>query len=108
MHYTQYKKLPNRLRLFRVQKNLKPKDVAEILGLKFTSQVSQWEAGKSLPTLISAFKLAGAYGVLAEDLYLDLFHKAREEIAPKVREVYDRVNRRTTQVSTGAGEVLTK
>ena len=108
MLYKQYKKVPNRLRLIRVQKNLKPKDVAEILGLKFTSQLSQWEAGRSIPTLISALRLAGAYGVLVEDLYLDLFHKVREEIAPKVREVYVRVERRTRTVSTAAGEVLTK
>lgn len=100
MHYAEYKKIPNRLRMFRLERNLRPKDVAEILGLKFTSQLSQWESGKSLPTLISAFKLAGTYHVVVEDLYRPLFNKAREEIAPKMREVYDRVERRAAQIST--------
>ena|ERR1051326_2085566 len=108
MNYTQYKKLPNRLRLIRTEKHLKPKDVAEILGLKFTSQLSQWESGRSMPTLISALRLAGAYRVMVEDLYLPLFRKTREEIAPKAQEVYDRVHGRTASESTGANAGLTK
>ena len=94
--------------MFRIQKNLKPKDVAEILGMKFTSQLSQWETGRSMPTLISAFKLAGAYHVMIEDLYLPLFRKTREEIGPKVQEVYERVHRRAASTSTGTDDVLMK
>jgi len=78
------------------------------LGLKFTSQLSQWESGRSIPTVISAFKLAGAYHVMVEELYLPLFHKTREEIAPTVQEVYDRVHRRAASTSTGTREILTQ
>ena len=107
MHYPEYKKLPNRLRVIRKEKNLKPKDVAEIMGLRFTSQLSQWESGRSMPTLISAFRLARAYGVIAEDLFIDHFHKAGEEITPKAAKVYERVRREAAQISTGSKEILT-
>ncbi|MBI1805092.1 MAG: helix-turn-helix transcriptional regulator [Ignavibacteriae bacterium] len=108
MLYAEYKKIPNKLRKCRLAKRLKPDEVAEILGLKYTSQISQWETGASLPTLVNAFKLAGLYKVFVEDLYFDLMHKTREEVTARAQEVYDRREREGRPISTAGMESVTE
>jgi|SRR5467141_2441032 len=90
MLYSQYKKIPNRLRMTRIARGLKPGVVAEIMGLKYSSKISSWETGASMPTLVNVFKLAGLYKVMVDDLFFDLMHETRKEITGKAREVYTR------------------
>ncbi|MDO8577790.1 MAG: helix-turn-helix transcriptional regulator [Dehalococcoidales bacterium] len=102
-----YKQIPNRLRKCRIARNLKPGVVAEIMGLKYTSQISQWETGASLPTLVNAFKLAGVYKVFVEDLFFDLMHKTREEITARAQTVDEHREQEAQLISTAGSEYLT-
>jgi len=95
-----YKMLPNRLRKCRIERNLKPQAVAEIMGLKQTGMISRWENGSALPTLVNAFKLAGVYKVFVEDLFFDLMHRTREEMTSRAQEVLTGRDCRSRTIST--------
>ena len=90
MQYSEYKKIPNKLRKCRIAREIKPELAAEILGFKRTSKISSWETGASMPTLVNAFKLAGLYHVMVDELFFDLMHETRKEITAKAGEVYSR------------------
>lgn len=89
MHYAEYKKIPNGLRQKRLEYGFKQKQVAEILGLKNSTKISRWENGACLPTLITAFKLAGLYSVFVEDIFFDLMDVVRTEVKASAREVLE-------------------
>lgn len=74
------KRPPNNLRRYRKQAGLQQNQVAEMLGLKSTSLISRWENGFSYPDLINAFRLALAYGITVDALYLDLRESIEEDM----------------------------
>ena len=108
MQYAEYKKIPNRLRKCRIARNMRPEVVAEIMGLKYTSQLSQWESGKTVPALVNVFKLAGVYKVFVEDLYYDTWDKIRNEVTLKAQEVFERRRLEGRPISTEGAESLAK
>jgi transcriptional regulator with XRE-family HTH domain len=65
--------IANRLRKYRKQMGYDQKLVARKLGLKCTSQISRWEEGKSMPSVINLLKLSIIYCRLPTDLYLDIY-----------------------------------
>ena len=68
-----YKKILNRLRKFRKQMGYTQLEVALKLGHKCTSQISRWEEGLAMPSVINLFKLSIIYSRLPTDLYLDTY-----------------------------------
>jgi transcriptional regulator with XRE-family HTH domain len=70
----------NNLRYYRKKAKLQQEEVAEILGLKYTSLISRWEKSFSYPDLINALKLAITYGVTVDDLYSGLRESITEDI----------------------------
>ena len=86
MDYANLGKIPNLLRKYRKVKGLKEKDVARLLGLRSPSRISRWEKGACLPSLASALRLAGLYGVMVDALFSDLSDSLRKEIRTRGNE----------------------
>ena len=80
MDYANLRKIPNLLRKYRKVRGLKEKDVARMLRLRSPSRISRWEKGASLPSLASALRLAGLYGVMVDALFSDLADCLRKDI----------------------------
>lgn len=78
-----HKIILNRLRKFRKQMGYSQKDVSIMLGHKCTSQVSRWEEGLSMPSIINLFKLSVIYSRLPTDLYLDLYLNLKRALSEK-------------------------
>lgn len=75
-----YKKIPNDLKFHRIRQELWQKDVAAKLGLKDTALLSRWENGDSLPSLVSAARLAVLYQTSLDDLFAGLLRTVKGEI----------------------------
>ena len=80
MNYKQYKNTPNLLRKYRKASGLREKDVAKILGLKSSNELTRWENGENIPTIINALKLSILYRVFIEALFMMHARNLREEI----------------------------
>ena len=80
MQHNEYKSILNSLRKIRMERMLDQLQVATALGISSTTKLSRWESGKTLPSLVNAFRLAGLYHVLVEDLFKELYDKIREEV----------------------------
>jgi len=72
-------RIPNRLRKFRKAVGFSQKEVAKRLGLESTSQISRWEKGICLPSLLNIFKLALLYRTMVDALFIDLRNSLKEE-----------------------------
>lgn len=88
MSTTDHKRLPQRyalnaLKPYRKARGLSQRDVARILGLRSSSQISRWETGATPPSLLNAMKLAVLYRALVDALFIDLRHMLQEEIYRK-------------------------
>jgi len=57
--------------------------VANILGVVSSSQVSRWERGERLPTLKHSLQLSVLYKRLVTDLFFDVFDEEREKLIKK-------------------------
>lgn len=71
----------NNLWICRKKVGLPQKSVARLLGHHTTSPISEYETGRWLPNLRTAFKLAAIYNVLPTDLYADLYQDVLAEVA---------------------------
>ena len=89
MQYEQYRTTPNGLRKHRKICGLKQKDIAHILGHKSASRLSQWEKGRSIPSLVSAFKLAILCRTMVDSLFNDLYRKLRNEMRVAERNYFE-------------------
>jgi transcriptional regulator with XRE-family HTH domain len=78
---TIHKFLPNCLRKYRRAAGFKQKDVACILGLKTSGELSRWENSLSLPELQNVFRLAILYRTMVDTLFIDLRILLIEEVA---------------------------
>src|SRR5438128_2578463 len=65
---------------YRKRMKLTQFQVARLLGWKNTKGVGQIEAGYSLPTLMTAFKLSVIYRAPVEFLFKDNYEKLRQHI----------------------------
>ena len=70
----------NRIRRYRAERELSQKDIAYLLGLKTTSQISRYERGKSLPDTRNFIKIGIICRRPSEFLYPELMRKLREVI----------------------------
>jgi len=70
----------NRLWIARKKAGLAQKSVARLLGHHSKSPISEYETGRLLPSLLTAFKLAYIYDIALHDLYPQLHEKASEEV----------------------------
>ena len=59
---------------------LPQKSVAKLLGHRSTSVISEYENGKLLPSLATAFRLAAVYDRPVTDLYPELYRQIQEEV----------------------------
>lgn len=84
-----YKNIPNCLRKYRRARDLKQKDVAEILGLKSASMISRWEKGVCLPNPLNVFKLAILYQTMADALFINIIRLLRKELFKRKKEVLE-------------------
>lgn len=77
------KHIPNRLRKHRRVKKLDQFEVAYLLNLNGTCQVSRWEQGQAMPSAKNLLKLYVIYGSLIEEMYFDLIQEYKAEIERK-------------------------
>ncbi len=73
--------IPNRLRKYRKANRYTQRDVANLLGLTGTCQLSRWEQGLSIPSFENLLKLSIIYKTLTEELYYDLRQELCKEIS---------------------------
>jgi DNA-binding XRE family transcriptional regulator len=70
----------NKLWIARKKVGLGQKSVARLLGHKSTSPISEYETGRILPNLHTAFKLAIIYNTPLPDLYQTLYSQVEQEV----------------------------
>src|SRR6266851_517318 len=70
----------NRLWIARKKVGLGQKSVARMLGYKSTSPISEYETGRLIPSLRTAFKLAILYNLPLQELYAPLYGEVEQEI----------------------------
>jgi transcriptional regulator with XRE-family HTH domain len=62
----------NKLKEFRLSKNLTQNQVAALLGFHTNERISKWESGTKMPSVSNLFLLSMIYEVHPKDLYPDL------------------------------------
>ena len=72
--------LPNQLRRYRLKRNLRLRDVADLTGQSSVSHISHWEKGRKLPSLENSLRLALAIQCPVEILFIELFNQLKNEI----------------------------
>ncbi len=80
MDYQRYRSIPNKLRDYRKARNLTQEQVASALNLKNKTLIARWERQRSIPNLITAFRLSALYQVSVDELFHETADKVREEI----------------------------
>jgi transcriptional regulator with XRE-family HTH domain len=70
----------NRLWIARKKAGLPQKAVARLLGYRSTSPISEYETGRLLPNLRTAFKLAIIYNTPLPGLYAPLYQDVAGEL----------------------------
>ncbi len=87
-----HRKFPNALWRYRRRAALSQEDVAELAGYLASSDISRFEHGERLPSLLMALKLEIIYRTPVAFLYQDLYLRLRETI--RAREAELRARRR--------------
>lgn len=73
------RQIPNRLRKQRLIHGYSQVEIAKMLGLKSSNQVSLWEKGDRTPCLEHIIHLSIIYNVLIEELYFEFLKCKRQE-----------------------------
>jgi len=74
MNYTEYKRIPNKLRESREALGLSQIKVARLLQLQDNTLISRWEKGESIPSLVNACKLCSLYNLSLDIVFESLLH----------------------------------
>jgi transcriptional regulator with XRE-family HTH domain len=69
---SQAAKVPNQIRYYRLKAGMTQRRLGRLVG-KRRSVISDWERGKSFPTVPNLFRLAKALSTLGETLYAGLY-----------------------------------
>ena len=77
------KPVDNRIWKYRHICNLSQQEIGRLLEYKTTSQISNWEKGKKLPTLINAIRLSQILHTTVEVLFPGLVQYLKNEIEAK-------------------------
>ncbi len=72
--------MPNHIRRYRKQRNLRLRDVAKMVGIRDGPQISLWEAGARAPSLENALKLSAALNCPVEVLFADHFRAVKADV----------------------------
>jgi len=80
-------KIKNRLRLYRKNRGMTQGEVAHIIGHPSPAQVSRWERGERIPSLLYALRLSALYQRLVNDLFFDIFDEERADVFARLREL---------------------
>ena len=83
-------KIKNRLRLYRKNRGMTQGEVAYIIGHPSPAQVSRWERGERIPSLMYALRLSALYQRLVNDLFFDFFDEERGHVFTRLRELEKR------------------
>lgn len=86
MKTTPSKRIPNRLRKYRLEAGLPAELVANIIGLSSTDRLIRWEKGLALPSVENLFRLRVLYKRSCEQLFLDLFQDLKDETTTRMNE----------------------
>jgi transcriptional regulator with XRE-family HTH domain len=78
-------RIQNRLWSARKATGLTQYQVARLLGYKTSTQISRWEKGLQMPSVVDLMKLSAIYRRLANDLMFDLYHSVKTEIDQQIR-----------------------
>jgi transcriptional regulator with XRE-family HTH domain len=73
-------KIKNRIALYRRRLALSQRRVATLLGYSDSTTLSVYESGRSMPSLVLAFRLSIALRVPVEFLYPELYDSLRNQI----------------------------
>ncbi len=83
---------PNRLWSYRHRLGLSQRRVAELVGYLTQSDISRFERGERLPSLVMAMKIEIVYGPPISFLFPDLYGRLREAIRAKADEARSRTS----------------
>jgi transcriptional regulator with XRE-family HTH domain len=79
------KRVPNKLKGYRKSFGLTQIDVAEILDLSHSGNISRWETGEILPSLIHLCQLSLLYKVDLINLYPEIFDVMSKDMQERIR-----------------------
>ena len=88
---SRHRHIRNRLRMHRRMHRLRQRDVARILGLQSTAQLSQWENGLAMPGGVQLIKLGILYGTFPNELYFEYYQELKAEIKARQHELSDTI-----------------
>lgn len=77
-------RFPNRIKEIRVSLGYTQKEVAELLELAHSGNISRWEKGLVLPSLIHLIELSILYQTTIEYVYPDMWLIIKKDIEAKV------------------------
>ena len=83
-------KIKNRIALYRRRMGLSQRRVATLVGYRDSSTLSVYESGRSMPSLVIAFRLGIVLRVPVEFLFPELYESLRHQI----RRQEERLDRR--------------
>jgi transcriptional regulator with XRE-family HTH domain len=79
-HRRRHKTFPNRLWKYRTRMGFTQRRVAEILGYHSSTDLSHYEHGRKVPSLVTALKLEVVYRVPVAFLFPDLYHELKGQL----------------------------
>lgn len=88
MEGSSFRRYPNRIKQFRLEKGLTQRELARVLGYKSVSSLSHMEAGKKLPSIRTAIKLEIALQRFIGDIFPRLYRETRTPVARRREKLY--------------------
>jgi transcriptional regulator with XRE-family HTH domain len=72
--------LPNQIRRYRLKRNLRLRDVADLTGQSCVAHISHWEKGRKSPSLKNCLRLSLAIQCPVEILFIEQFNQLKKEM----------------------------
>ena len=79
-HRRRRQTFPNRLWKYRTRMGFTQRQVAEILGYHSSADLSHYEHGRKVPSLVTALKLEVVYRVPVAFLFPELYHELKDQL----------------------------
>jgi transcriptional regulator with XRE-family HTH domain len=86
------RKLPNYLRTWRKRSGLSQKEVAFLLGCRYSNKVSHYERFTRQPNLETVFACEALFGVPARELFAGMYQKVEETIRQRGQILVEKLN----------------
>lgn len=92
-------RFPNSLKKYRMKAGLKQYEVAELLELSHSGNISRWEKGFVLPSLIHLIEFIQLYDATPQELYPEICEMISIDIASKKERLeYKKFNNKLTNI----------